>query len=543
MKPRTNSTNHQRYDYEVTPLSRYSDMIWDLTPLLHDKRSSVYSLGRLNFNLLNSKPLLIDPFKHFFYLRVAHVKPVTLANEYASLSGKIIAFMEEENLSSLAQFNTTLFMRFNLWLKHHYMSDTKQANNMCRISNTLYKILNMGALDGFGDLPQQPIRLETSLWDWWGANKQGAHDRQNGPDDHSIPIGLWKSILQCAWNEPDILQTFQSGKSKGLFRLNHAKFAILIQAHTGLRISEILYLKCGCAHQDQDGTFWLNVTIQKTEREPYAHRILIPKEIYELLHHLERLTEPLRDEAIEKNYLFYLLSPRKGTTTSQRLVPTPMESGKWNHSYLRVFLKRNNLALTFFNRSNQEVTLTSHCFRHTFAKLAASECDVNLVVLQTHFKHLSIEMTSHYVHRSKEELKQSYLQGMLNAKYLHTQGIEGEIFKHRLHSIQTSLNLSDKIDDLSKVFGINPLPFGMCLYDFKRGHCPNLGVQSCYTIGCKDFVTNETFLPNFIHEATLLERHIEHCNDTQPIEVKKARFRLAKVNSIIESIQPKDYHA
>jgi hypothetical protein len=543
MKPRTNSTNHQRYDYEVTPLSRYSDMIWDLTPLLHDKRSSVYSLGRLNFNLLASKPLLIDPFKHFFYLRLAHVKPVTLANEYASLSGKIIAFMEEENLSSLAQFNTALFMRFNQWLKHHYMTDTKQANNMCRISNTLYKILNMNTDDGFCDLPQQPIRIETSLWDWWGANKQGALERQNGPDDHSIPIGLWKSILQCAWNEPDILQTFQSGKSKGLFRLNHAKFAILIQAHTGLRISEILYLKCGCAHQDQDGTFWLNVTIQKTEREPYAHRIMIPKEIYELLHHLERLTEPLRDEAIEKNYLFYLLSPRKGTTTSQRLVPTPMESGKWNHSYLRVFLKRNNLALTFFNRSNQEVTLTSHCFRHTFAKLAASECDVNLVVLQTHFKHLSIEMTSHYVHRSKEELKQSYLQGMLNAKYLHTQGIEGEIFKHRLHSIQTSLNLSDKIDDLSKVFGINPLPFGMCLYDFKRGHCPNLGVQSCYTIGCKDFVTNETFLPNFMHEATLLERHIEHCNDTQPIEVKKARFRLSKVNSIIESIQPKDNHA
>lgn len=72
MKLRTNSTNHQHYDYEVTPLSRYSDMIWDLTPLLHDKRSSVYSLGRLNFNLLASKPLLIDPFKHFFYLRLAH---------------------------------------------------------------------------------------------------------------------------------------------------------------------------------------------------------------------------------------------------------------------------------------------------------------------------------------------------------------------------------------------------------------------------------------------------------------------------------------
>ncbi|MDD3596292.1 hypothetical protein, partial [Sulfuricurvum sp.] len=160
----------------------------------------------------------------------------------------------------------------------------------------------MGTNNGFS-VPQQPIQLETSLWDWWGANKQGALERQNGPDDHSIPIGLWKSILQCAWNEPDILQTFQSGKSKGLFRLNHAKFAILVQAHTGLRISEILYLKYGCAQQDKYGTFWLNVTIQKTEREPYAHRILIPKEIYEVILHLERLTEPLRDEAKEKNYL------------------------------------------------------------------------------------------------------------------------------------------------------------------------------------------------------------------------------------------------
>jgi integrase len=67
-----------------------------------------------------------------------------------------------------------------------------------------------------------------------------------------------------------------------------------------------------------------------------------------------------------------------------------MESGKWNHSYLRPFLTRNNLALTFHNAKNHEVPLTSHCFRHTFAKLAAAECGVNLVVLQTHFKHLSI---------------------------------------------------------------------------------------------------------------------------------------------------------
>lgn len=531
------------HDFDVTPSSRFSEMIWDLTPLLHDKRSSVYSLGRLNFNLLLSKPLLIGAFKRFFYLRLGQVKPLTLANEYASLAGKIIAFMEEENLSSLAQFNTDRFMGFNRWLKHHYMTDTKQSNNMCRISNTLYKLLSMGSNGGFNDLPQEPIRLETSLWDWWGANKQGSLTRQNGPDDHSIPKALWKAIIQCAWNEPDILQTFQSGKSKGLFRLNHAKFAILIQAHTGLRISEILYLKHGCAHQDNDGTCWLNVTIQKTEREPYAHRILIPKEIYELLLHLERLTEPLRNEAQEKDYLFYLLSPNKGTSASQRLVPSPMESGKWNHSYLRPFLKRNNLALTFHNAKNHEVPLTSHCFRHTFAKLAAAECGVNLVVLQTHFKHLSIEMTAHYVHQSKEEMKQTYLQGMIQAKYLHTQGIDGEAFKHRLHSIQTSPNLSDKLDELSKVFGINPLPFGMCLYDFKRGHCPNLGVQSCYSIGCKDFVTNETFLPNFIHEATLLERHIEHCSPSQSVEVKKARYQLNKVHAIIDSIQPKDIHA
>ncbi|MCL4431473.1 MAG: site-specific integrase [Epsilonproteobacteria bacterium] len=534
-----------RDNFLVVGQSHFNDMVWDLTSLLNNKRSGVYSMGRLNFHLLEDKPMIIEPIKRYFYIRLAQVKPLTVANEYASLASKLVAFLNIEGLHTLEQFNTQRFMAFNLWLKKHYYTNERLANNMSRISNTLLNIISVGQSMGFSHLPKTPIVLETSLWEWWGANKQGRQTRQKGPEDHGIPMSLWQQIIRAAWDEPDISQHIYGGKSAGLFRVNNAKFGILIQALTGLRISEVLYLKCGCVEKDNKGKYWLNAQVEKTEDEPAHHQILIPQSLYDLILRLEVLTQPLREEAQEKTYLFYLLSHKHATGASdqarQRYKPVPMESGKWNAQFLRPFLKRNNLPFTFQNSKNKTVTLSSHCFRHTFAKIAVADNGVNLSVLQTHFKHLSIEMTAHYVNLTKEDLKRSYLEGMIEGNSLYAQGKEGEQFKQKINEVKTSHNINELLEELSKLFGINPLPFGLCLYDFKRGHCPNLGVQSCYLIGCGDFITNESFLPNFQHEASLLEKHIDHCNKNgQVVEVKKSLFHLNKIHTIVNFIQRKD---
>ena len=519
----------------------FSDDIWNLKSLMSNKRAGVHASGYLDFRVLNEMPLLIDPIKRYCYVHLGQAKAITVAGEYNSSISKIIHYLKEKQFNSLKIFSTDYFIDFNLWLKEHYYKGQKSTRGLTKIANFLFQVINVGQAMEFPNLPLQPIRLEVSIWDWWGENQLKQRVRDNGSRDKAIPIFMWKKIIDKAWSEDNVMQYIKSGKSEGLIKINNAKFSILIGAHTGLRISEILYLKTGCVEQDDKERYWLNAFIQKTEAEVAAHKILIPKSIYELILELDELSEALRKEAHEDQYLFYILSHRRKkehkSDSSERLKPVTLESGKWNHNYLRPFLKRHNIDECFLNANNERIRLTSHCFRHTFAKIAVGDQNVNPAVIQTHFKHLSIEMTMHYVHLSKMKLKESYIKGMIESKNIITQGTEGEQFKKSITNIKNMDKLNESINNLSKLYGINPLPFGLCLYDFKRGHCPHLGVQSCYMSNCRDFVTNEKFLFNFENEYKRLQEHKVHCTkQSLGIEVKKAEYQLHKIKKIIDNI-------
>lgn len=521
----------------------FSDDVWDLTFLKNNKRSGVHTGNYLKFKLLKNYPKTIEPIKRYLYLRLGQVKAITVAYDYNALVGKLIEFFEYKGIDSLEKFNTNIFLEFNLWLKRKQDDKNYQAKYMAKIAHTLYSIISLGQSFHFDNLPKEEIILDVSIFDWWGVNKEGRLTRQNGPKHRNMPLDIWKSIIDSAWKEQSVLQVFSTELNEGLLKINNAKFGILIQAHTGLRISEVLYLKKGCVEKDKDGQCWLTTFIEKTEDEPTLHKILIPENIYNLILDLEEITIPLRGEADENEYLFYTLRKQntKFNGIQKRFKPVPLESGKWNWRNLTPFLERNNIPTSFLNDQNENIKITSHCFRHTFAKIAVTESSVNPVVLQTHFKHLSIEMTMHYLNTTKDELKQSYIDGMVQSDYIYTQGKDGEEFKAKINQVKTTHDINEVIKNISKIYGINPLPFGLCLYDFKRGHCPNLGVQSCYMIGCRDFVTNSTFLPNFEHEKSLLEDHICKCiNNDQIIEVKKANYQLQKINHIIDSIKDED---
>ena len=540
------STPSESWDFLVIDNSHFKDSVWDLSSLFSNKRNNVHSQRRLNFALLASKPYVIEPIKRYCYLRLGQVKPISVVNAYNELSTKLIRFMQHYEMDSLEAFTTKHFMAFNLWLKTEYANQkASNTNNLARVANTLYQIIKIGQSLGFSALPKENIVLEISVWQWW---TQGT-ERKRVPDqivDRSIPLPIWKEILQKAWAEPDITQRIRSGSSEGLFRVNNVKFALLVQTYTGLRISEVLYLKRGCINRDSSNRCWLDVAIEKTEQTPVRHQILIPEEIFTLVKDLHTLSQPLKEEAKEKEYLFYILSrPYKRseyTSRSKRFIPVPLESGKYNSNLLRPFLKRNDLPSTFKNSDNKTMTLTSHCFRHTFANIAVAQKGIDPTVLQTHFRHLSLEMTMHYVYLNKNELKKSYIKGMMESDNIYTQGREGDSFKKILNEATSVKDLVQSTEQISKMFGINPLPFGLCLYDFKRGHCPHLGVQSCHMIGCSDFVTNASFLPNFKHEQELLIKQLDHVQKSgQFIEANKTQFHLHKIETIINSIK-KDEH-
>jgi len=539
-------TKSKSWDFIVIEHSHFKDDIWDLRSLLNNKRSNVHSMCQLNFALLKDKPLIIEPIKRYFYLRLGQVKPLSVTNAYNSLCSKLVRFMIVSDMNSLTQFTTKLFIDFNLWLKSEYgNSSTYNATNLARVGHTLLQIIRTGQTLGFAGVPHKEIVLEVSMWQWWKQGSMYNKKISQPMTNRSIPLPIWRDILKAAWSEPNITQSIQSGMSKGLFRVNNVKFALLIQAYTGLRISEVLYLKRGCLHIDKQHRHWLKVSIEKTEQTPVNHEILIPEDIYHLIEELHTLTLALAKEAKEKSYLFYLLSTStKHTETSitKRYLPAPLESGKYNTYLLRPFLNRNHLPLSFINSNNEDVKLTSHCFRHTFANIAVAQKGINPTVLQTHFRHLSLEMTMHYIHLQKSELKKSYIKGMMEADNIYTQGKEGENFKQILNGAKGIQSLDDHTQKLSKMFGINPLPFGLCLYDFKRGHCPHLGVQSCHMIGCGDFITNTSFLRNFEHEYKQLSKHVEHCHiHGHIVEAKKTQFHLQKIETIINTIK-KDPH-
>jgi len=539
-------TVSKSWDFMVIEHSHFKDDVWDLSSLLNNRRSNVHSLNQLNFALLKDKPLIIEPIKRYCYLRLGQVKPHSVTNAYNSLCSKLIRFMTLYNMNALSQFTSKRFMEFNQWLKSEYSNTgTFNSNNLARVGHTLLQIIQTGQALGYEGLPEKEIVLEVSLWQWWKQGSTHSKNATQAMSDRSIPLPIWREMIKAAWAEPNIAQMIQSGMSQGLFRVNNVKFALLIQAYTGLRISEVLYLKRGCLTKDKHHRHWLKVTIEKTEQTPANHEILIPEDIYHLIEELHTLTLPLVKEAKEKSYLFYLLSkPAKRTETSvtKRYLPVPLESGKYNSYLLRPFLKRNTLPLSFINSNNEEIKLTSHCFRHTFANIAVAQKGIDPTVLQTHFRHLSLEMTMHYIHLQKSELRKSYIKGMVDSDNIYTQGKEGESFKQILNEAKGIQNLDEHTQKLSKMFGINPLPFGLCLYDFKRGHCPHLGVQSCHMIGCGDFVTNSSFLTNFEHEHKLLNKKIDYCHmHGHSIEAKKTQFHLQKIETIINTIK-KDSH-
>ncbi len=518
----------------------FVDDIWDISEFKYNKTAGVHSLNYLKFKPLFPYPKIIELVKRYFYIRLGQVKITTVALEYNSFIGKFIQFLELKNINTLEVFTKELFLEFNLWLKQFQEQNSYTSHYMARIAHTLYSIISVAQSFELENTPKNSIQLEVSLFEWWGVNKKSKSIRQNGPEHRNIPLEIWQTIVAKAWKEDDIKQYFKSSVNKGLHRVNNAKFGILIQAHTGLRISEVLFLRTGCVERDKQDKYWLTTQIEKTESEPVNHKILISKSIYELILKLENITKPLRDEAKDKQYLFYTLKKqnKKIDGIVHRFEPVALESGKWNHYNLRPFLQKNNIPTVFINDQNKEIKINSHCFRHTYAKIAVTQSNINPVVLQTHFKHLSIEMTMHYLSSSKEELKNSYIEGMINSDSIFTQGNTGDEFKKKINQFKVTDTFEEIANKVSKIYGINPLPFGLCLYDFKRGHCPNLGVKSCYTIGCNDFVSNETFLDNFENEKNILNQHIDKCSKNgQEIEVKKAKFELNKVSTIIDNIK------
>lgn len=113
--------------------------------------------------------------------------------------------------------------------------------------------------------------------------------------------------------------------------------------------------------------------------------------------------------------------------------------------------------------------LTSHQFRATFVRELIKR-KVPIAMIMKQYSHVSIEMTAHYLTLQEEEVKEIYSEMILSPESK-IAGLRAKEIKGKLGTLfhgKTEEEIDDVITNLSKTMSFNPLPTGVCLYDFRK---------------------------------------------------------------------------
>ena len=68
---------------------------------------------------------------------------------------------------------------------------------------------------------------------------------------------------------------------------------------------------------------------------------------------------------------------------------------------------------------------------------------------------------------------------------------------------KTPVEIDEIISDLADSMSFNPLPNGICLYDFRRGNCTD--GDGCFFYNCPNYITEAKFYPILKKELDLME--------------------------------------
>lgn len=452
--------------------SRFRDDIWDLSPLIPQKSQSP-SRKKLKFGGIKSAQLKFI-VKQYLYYKLGQVKAQSAVISMNALS-YFIRFCKINRIHSLVNITTQTLLAFAMWLK----SECGVAKRTAYLASfAVEEMIRVGQIKGWL-VPDYDVLTGATAREIWGSGK----DENTTKNVKPIPNGIFDEIIRCAisykaYNTNDIL----------------TKAGIIIQSQTGLRINEVLSIKSGCLHQPCDAPAYFEVSLSKTVKgDPIIHRVYANDLVISVIKELERNTAVLRAESGLKE-LF--LVRNKGIT-----VPT---TTKWSGHRLRIFIRRCDIRGT----DGGLYSLKSHQFRATFVKqLVMRKIPISYVMKQ--FAHVSVEMTCHYLTLQEEEVKEIYSQMILSPE-AKIAGIRADEIKSKAAALfrgKAAADIDAVIMKLSESLSFNPLPGGVCLYDYRRGNCSN--GDGCFFYNCPNFVTEISFLPVLKKELELIEREME----------------------------------
>lgn len=445
--------------------NRFSDDVWDLSDYVPN-RTVARCFKTVRFSYIKNEEIK-TVVKQYAYYKLGKVKPRTVSN-YVALLVPFVQYSDENSLESLRKLNFDFLMGFLQWLKN----DRKlKEGTRYGILTVISEMVRVGQIKGWNVTPdtffsQYMVReLANSRYKFADVTKT-----------KPIPTDVLDKILYFALEKERRIPT---------------RAGIVIQSQTGLRINEVLSIQEGCLSTTNDGYTFLEVEISKTEKgEPIKHKVYANELVVKCVNELSEYTKHLREKSGLKE--LFLVNAR-GTITNSK-------SNCWTQKRLRPFIRRWDIR----DKNGDLYPLQSHQFRATFVRELIKQ-NVPLSHIMKQFAHVSIEMTMHYLTLQEKEIKEIYADMVLSP--------DSKIAGMRAAEIKSELNnefkgktpneIDDIISDLAESMSFNPLPNGICLYDFRRGNCTD--GDGCFFYNCPNYITEVKFYPILKKELDLME--------------------------------------
>jgi hypothetical protein len=369
--------------------------------------------------------------------------------------------------------NLEEYLKFNMWMKDEKKVAMSTGFKSCHV---VEEIIHIGQIKGW-NVPKTYFPKSKNASQLWPYQKDMKCNKTK-----PIPTDVFDKILYHAVNnEEDIL----------------TKAGIIIQSQTGLRINEVLSIREGCVKTNSDGYAYMEVMLSKTEKgEAIIHKVYINELVIGAITELSEYTSELRKESGLKELFLVRLAKK------HNLISVISTSG-FQECRLANFTKRHNI----YDSKGNLYPLKSHQFRATFVRELIKR-RVPIAIIMEQYAHVSIEMTAHYLSLLEDEVKGIYSY-MILSPASKIAGLRAKEIKGKLNDLfrgKTESEIDDVISDLVKTMSFNPLPTGVCLYDFRRGNCTD--GDGCFFYNCPNFITEVQFYPILKGELDLLEKEM-----------------------------------
>ena len=477
--------------------SKYSDDIWDLRPFIPAKTKKE-NQKYIRFGYISNADMK-EVVKQYAYYKLGKVKPQTVISY---INGQLPIFIKYCSLTGIHSFaDVTLedYLDFNHWMKNEKKLAVSTGNINCHI---VEEIIRIGQIKGW-NVPQFNLPKTASAGQLWNQQKTRRNSRTK-----PIPEDVFDKILYHAvHDEKDVL----------------TKAGIIIQSQTGLRINEVLSIREGCIKHTADGYDYMEVTLSKTEKgEPVIHKVFINDLVKDTIDELSEYTAELRKESGLKE----LFLVRNHGIRVLKVCP-------WTNYRLPCFIKKHDIR----DNKGELYPLKSHQFRATFVReLIKRKVPIGMIMKQ--YSHVSIEMTAHYLTLQEEEVKEIYSDMILSPKSK-IAGLRAKEIKSNLDTLfhgKTEAEIDDVITGLVKTMSFNPLPTGVCLYDFRRGNCTD--GDGCFFYNCPNYITEVKFYPILKDELNLLEKEMTRLKELgHEREWQKQYIKHKYLKPLVESLE------